>query len=235
MNHFNHSGGTQIPDTDVERQGELKKSSTNLNSLGSESLDHHDIPTASALLKGRFARWNDKVEGLGGLEARGITRVLPHEKHDNGMMGYLQMFSLWLSIEIVATNVVTGLLGPLVFNLGWVDCVCCVIFGNALSSCGTAYLGTFGPQSGNRTMILGRYFMGYWPSKIISCFNILNQVAWGIIGSIIAGQTFSAVNGAGLSIAVGCVISALCIGVIAIFGIGILHSFERYHYPDTRS
>ena len=69
--------------------------------------------------------------------------------------------------------------------------------------------------------------MGYWPSKIICVFNILNQIGWGVVGCIIAGQMFSAVNGSGMSIAVGCVVSALCIGVIAIFGIGLLHFYER--------
>lgn len=37
----------------------------------------------------------------------------------------------------------------------------------------------------------------------------------------------SAVNGAGLTIAVGCAISALCIGLVAAFGIAILHTYER--------
>ncbi len=69
--------------------------------------------------------------------------------------------------------------------------------------------------------------MGYWPSKIICLLNIILQLGWGIIGSIIAGQMFSAVNGAGLSIAVGCVISALCIGLIATFGIAYVHAYER--------
>ena len=70
--------------------------------------------------------------------------------------------------------------------------------------------------------------MGYWPSKLACILNIIMQVGWGIIGCIIAGQMLSAVNGAGLSIAVGCVISALGIGLIATFGIAILHTVERY-------
>ena len=53
------------------------------------------------------------------------------------------------------------------------------------------------------------------------------QTGWGIIGCIIAGQMFSAVNGGGLSIAVGCVVSALCIGFIATFGIAMVHAYER--------
>jgi purine-cytosine permease-like protein len=69
--------------------------------------------------------------------------------------------------------------------------------------------------------------MGYWPSKITCLLNIIQQLGWGIIGSIISGQMISAVNGAGLSITVGCVISALCIGLIAAFGIAILHTYER--------
>ena len=105
------------------------------------------------LLEGKFAKWNAKVEGLAGLEARGITRVLPEEQHGGGSHGYLQMLTLWFSINLVATNIITGLLGPLIFQLGWVDCVCIVIFANALSSCGPAYTSTFGPESGNRTMV----------------------------------------------------------------------------------
>ena len=79
--------------------------------------------------------------------------MLPEEKQDGAVMGYLQMFTLWFSINVVVNNLAVGFLGPLVLNLGWVDCVCLVIFANALSACGAAYTGTFGPQSGNRTMV----------------------------------------------------------------------------------
>lgn len=79
--------------------------------------------------------------------------MLPEEKQDGAVMGYLQMFTLWFSINVVVNNLAVGFLGPLVLNLGWVDCVCLVVFANALSACGAAYTGTFGPQSGNRTMV----------------------------------------------------------------------------------
>ena len=73
--------------------------------------------------------------------------------------------------------------------------------------------------------------MGYWPSKLICLLNIINQVGWGIITAVLTGQLLSAVNGAGLSVAVGCVISALCIGLVATFGIAIVHIYERYNVP----
>lgn len=80
--------------------------------------------------------------------------------------------------------------------------------------------------------------MGYWPSKLACILNLIMQIGWGIIGCIIAGQMFSAINGAGLSVAVGCVISAVCIGLIATFGIAVVHTFERcalYTTPEGKT
>jgi len=70
--------------------------------------------------------------------------------------------------------------------------------------------------------------MGYWPSKIAALCNIVQQVGFGTIGCIITGQMITAVNGGGLSLVVGCVIAALCIGLIATFGINYLNKIERY-------
>ena len=70
--------------------------------------------------------------------------------------------------------------------------------------------------------------MGYWPSKVPCVLNVIMQIGFGTVLSIVAGQMLSAVNGAGLTIAVGCIISALCTGLIASFGITLVHRFERY-------
>ena len=101
----------------------------------------------------RLARWNNKIEGLAGLEARGIARVPPEERHQGSVLGYAQMTMLWFSTNVTANNVAVGLLGPLVFDLGFVDCVMMATFGALLGSAGTAYMSTWGPQSGNRTMV----------------------------------------------------------------------------------
>ena len=77
--------------------------------------------------------------------------------------------------------------------------------------------------------------MGYWPAKLACLLNIIMQTGWGIISCIIAGQLFSAVNGEGLSIAIGCVIGAICIGIVAIFGIAIVHRVERYVFQGPHS
>ena len=168
MDPLDHPGAHQIPENDVEKQGGLKSTecdittnngsdtfpeATNTSSPIGLSNAHNIPPSPPFLFKGKLAYWNAKVEGLAGLEARGITRVRTEEKHNGGKKGYLQMLALWFSMNLVVTVIITGLLGPLVFQLGWVDCVCIVIFANALSACGVSYTSTFGPESGNRTMV----------------------------------------------------------------------------------
>ena len=218
LNPLHHPGARGKPTLDVEKA----QSNTTVQE---EAVTAHREDSSSKSLLVRCNAW---VEGLAGLEARGITRVLPEEKHGVDLAGYIQMFALWFGMNLSVIFLVTGLLGPLVFQLGWVDCVCLVIFANALASAFPAYTATFGPSSGHRSMILGRYFMGYWPAKLACLLNIIMQTGWGIIACIIGGQIISAVNGDGLSIALGCAVAALCVGVLAIFGIAVLHILERY-------
>ena len=219
-NLLHHPGTRGKPILDVEKQQE----STSVNvEPATEPQGGSPSP-----LKGALARWNDRVEGLAGLEARGISRVLPEEKHDAGVAGYVQMFALWFGMNLCVIFVISGLLGPTIFQLGWTDCVCIVIFANVLGCAAGGYTAMFGPPSGHRAMVLSRFFVGYWPAKLTCLLNIIMQTGWGIIACITAGQLISAINGQGLSIAVGCAIAALCIGALCTFGIAILHIYERY-------
>ncbi|KAL8874690.1 MAG: hypothetical protein Q9174_000030 [Haloplaca sp. 1 TL-2023] len=232
MSPFKHSDLTQDSRHDVEKQIPSKASpEVNITASPTATTDvdpeHISEPT---LFRGRLAQWNAKVEGLSSLEARGITRVLPEHRFTGGLRGHVQMVLLWFSINLVANNIITGLFGPLVFALGWTDSVCIVVFAYILGVAAPAYMATFGPESGNRAMILSRFFFGYWPSKISAVFNLIQQIGFGIIGCIVAGQIISAVNGNGLTIAVGCIIAALCIGLLATFGISVLHTYERYAF-----
>ena len=175
MKSLRHLDAHQKSENDVEKWAEVKSAKINdaantssdnnipratntTSSLGSSTQQY--IPPGPAL-RGHLANWNAKVESFAGLEARGIACVLPEEKHGGGRRGYLQMLALWFSMDLVVLNIIPGFLGPLVFQLGWVDSVCIVIFANALSSCGPAYISTFGPESGNRTMVGVR--MEYMP------------------------------------------------------------------------
>jgi hypothetical protein len=100
-----------------------------------------------------FKRWNARIEGLAGFEARGLARVHESERHPASNMSLLQMLLLWFSANLTINNLAVTLTGPLLFSLGFVDCALCAIFGVTLGAFSTAYMATWGAVSGNRTMV----------------------------------------------------------------------------------
>lgn len=100
----------------------------------------------------KVSRWHRAIESLKGLEARGISRVPPHEREAPSFAGYVQMVVMWYSVNITLNNLAVGFLGPLLFDLGFLDSAMIVTFACLLGSLGPAYMAIFGPQSGNRTM-----------------------------------------------------------------------------------
>lgn len=106
------------------------------------------IPIPSSL-----RRINDKIESLAGLEARGITRVEPDERHESSITKYIQMSLLWFSANLTANNLAVGFLGPLLFGLGFTDAALMSVWGAFVGSLITAYMSTWGAASGNRTMV----------------------------------------------------------------------------------
>ena len=111
----------------------------------------------------KFSRWNQAIESLGGLEARGISRVPSNEREAPSSTGYVQMVVLWYSANISLNNLAVGFLGPLLFNLGFLDSAMMATFACLLGSLGPAYMAIWGPQSGNRTMV--RSFVGHFAGR----------------------------------------------------------------------
>lgn len=163
------------------------------------------------------------------LEARGIQRVLPEHRHTTDRLGFLQVALLWFSINFCAINITIGMLGPAVFYLSFLDSALCAVFGMLVGSLPVAYVATFGPRSGNRTMIFARYTMGWWPSKLVVILTLIILIGYSLIDLVIAGQILSAVStNDSLSIIAGIVITAVIVWVVTTFGYSILHYYQRY-------
>ena len=112
---------------------------------------HHET---IALSNNVLYRWAAYLEKLAGAESRGIERV--SELMRPGKVtadDYIQMALIWFSTNLTANNILLGLLGPLTFELGLNDCLLLGTFGALTGSAGASYISTFGPQSGNRTMV----------------------------------------------------------------------------------
>ncbi|KAI9838847.1 MAG: hypothetical protein M1819_004054 [Sarea resinae] len=163
------------------------------------------------------------------LEARGIQRVEEDEKDDIKDLGYMQVIILWFSINLAANNITLGLLAPAVYYLSFLDAAMCAVFGSILGSLPTAYIATWGPTSGNRTMIITRYTMGWWPSKLIVILNLIVLLGYSMIDCVVAGQMLSAVSPHdSMSVVVGIIIVAVITWAITTFGYQIFHYYERY-------
>ena len=137
----------EIPSHDVE------KSVPGIASVTDDVPDANNRSSPILAPVGRLTRLNTRIESLAGLEARGIKRVLPEERHAISVASYVQMALLWLSANLTANNLAVGFLGPLVFELGFVDSALCAVFGSFVGCLATAYMGIWGSRSGNRTMV----------------------------------------------------------------------------------
>ena len=148
MNPIEHPS-THVPPT-IEK--DLEKNPDNVDVDDTDS-SASPIPTPALPVPSSFHRLNAKIESFAGLEARGIVRVQEDERHDVTWLGYLQMCTIWFSANVTANNLAVGLLGPLVYGLGFVDSALMACFGSIVGSGITAYMSIWGAQSGNRTMV----------------------------------------------------------------------------------
>lgn len=123
--------------------------------LDNEGFDVTMIGDDTIVVKSCLSRFSARIESMSGLEARGITRVLPEERDlaRHGWSICTEIFTLWFSTNLTAIPIIPGLLGPVVYSLGCVDCICITIFASALSSGAIGYIATFGAVSGHRTMV----------------------------------------------------------------------------------
>lgn len=194
---------------------------------------HDPLPQHEVIVpQGRTKRLLQNIERqmiAYNLEARGIRRVQPNERHDLKSQGYTQIGLLWFSINLTAVNITLGMLGPAVFYLSFLDSSLCAVFGMLVGCLPVAYIATFGPRSGNRSLVFARYTMGWWPAKLVVILNLIVLLGYSLIDAVVAGQILSAVSTNGsLSVVVGIIIVAVITWVITTFGYQILHYYERY-------
>ena len=69
--------------------------------------------------------------------------------------------------------------------------------------------------------------MGYYPSKIACLLNIVIMLGYGMIDCLVGGQLLSAVAGGRMTIVVGIIIVAIVTSVVALFGMGLFHIYQR--------
>lgn len=75
-----------------------------------------------------------------------------------------------------------------------------------------------------------RFTMGWWASRICVLLNCVIMLGYGLVDSLTAGQTLSAVANGNLSVVVGTIIAAIITLVVVVFGNKVFHTYERYAF-----
>jgi hypothetical protein len=134
------------PTADIEKIG-----STTPEGHGAHATTQGGQPSASRI--GAELKSFERTLLKYNLEIRGIQRVEEHEKVQIGWFAYLQVFVLWVSVNLAANNITLGMLGPAVYGLSFRDASLCACFGALVGGMPVAWIATWGPLSGNRTMV----------------------------------------------------------------------------------
>ncbi|CAG8427253.1 unnamed protein product [Penicillium salamii] len=208
----------QPPDT--HDHFNLDKSTSASTSEASDLVKPAPIPEPQSI-------WQKCIASLKGGENRGIERIPPEEREPVTSSTTLHMFLMWFSMTLATNNIVVGSMGTLVLGLSFKDAALCGVFGCLLGTTIIGYISTWGPKSGNRTLIAARYFMGYYPSKVCCVLNLFTNVGYSMVNSVVGGQILSVVSGGHLSVLVGIVIVAVSSWAMALFGMKIFQLYER--------
>ena len=129
----------------------------------SAALDHDETSVEeSTLTDTKLYLLARRLEALTGIEARGIHRVRENERSAKTTLSFLQIVLLWLSINTAAQNITLASIGQSVYGLGFVDAALCSVFGGILGSIPAAYTATWGPISGNRTLVSHESYSSSW-------------------------------------------------------------------------
>ena len=177
-----------IPEHDAEKAVNVRVSSDKASSPPPAIAIDNEQPTST------LKRWNQRIENLAGLEARGLERVPDEERLAPSNANFLQMFLLWLSSNMTIICTAAAVTGPTVFELGFTDSCWLAVFGTLLGACTTAYMSTWGAVSGNRMMVCARFVMGYYPAKLCAFLNIILMVGYCTLDNIVGGQVLAAVG-----------------------------------------
>ena len=85
-----------------------------------------------------------------GAEEGGLERVPPEARTNQPPR---DLFTIFMSVNVGVATLAFGTLGPSLFYLGWWDSSLCILFFNIIGSIPPAFMATFGPKLGLRTMV----------------------------------------------------------------------------------
>ena len=130
---------------DIEKDQRVQQVRTD-----SQDEPKRENPSINLVHKSRYEKW---AENISGLEVRGIEPIPLEERRRPTTWAALEMLVMWFSMGMAINNITAGSMGTLVMKLSYKDAVICAICGNLLGNVAVGYMSTWGPRSGNRTLV----------------------------------------------------------------------------------
>jgi hypothetical protein len=99
-----------LPRSGSAQQKDIEKASLELSRSATDDFTGDSVGGSGLLgWRGRLKAFEQTLVGYN-LEARGIQRVLPEDRHTTQHLGFLQICLLWVSINLTANNLTLGML-----------------------------------------------------------------------------------------------------------------------------
>ncbi|KAK1973803.1 NCS1 nucleoside transporter [Colletotrichum cereale] len=147
---------------------------------------------------------------------------------------YINVFTIWCSMNANILPITFGILGPSLFGLNLRDSSLVILFFTLLSTLAPAFLATLGPKTGMRSMIQARFSFGRYLVAVPVVLNLATLTGFCVIICVVGGQCLSAVTNGALSPNLGIVLIALLSLLISFCGFKLLHFYETYAFiPAT--
>jgi hypothetical protein len=155
MSEITRTSGSSVHGGYGEKEEKGAQVQDNESAAGTSSWDVENGTTQVLAPKlNPLQRFAYRLEEFAGMEARGIERVLETDrKATTTWDDYVQMWSIWFSANLTLNNLIPGLLGTTLFGLSMKEAMIIGPFGTFLGSACSGYTSSFGPMSGNRTLV----------------------------------------------------------------------------------
>ncbi|KAJ5766002.1 uncharacterized protein N7511_003618 [Penicillium nucicola] len=201
-----------------------------LSSGQSSNLEKWTQPASNPCSPNKFwlkaRNWSRTI----GVEEFGVERVPEDMRTDQSPR---DLFTMFFAANCNMSTLATGFLGPTTFGLGWWDSCLAIIFFNLIGAAVPALTVRFGPKLGLRTMLVPRYCFGWWPSKILAVFNLVDALGWAAVNTLSGAAVLHDAGGGKLPMTVSILIIGLVAIILGFFGYRVLHKYSRYCWIVT--
>ncbi|KAI2779655.1 putative nucleoside transporter [Daldinia loculata] len=164
-----------------------------------------------------------------GVESHSIERKLPGNRNPfyARWSGQLAIVSFWVGGCMNLGTFATGFIGW-ELGLDLRQSILVIIFGSVAGGMITSWCATMGPPTGLRQVSICRYSLGWYPSKVIAIFNVIQEIGWCASGSITGGQALSAFSDGKVGSQLGVVIVSIMSLIFSFFGLKAVYTFEKF-------